>query len=181
MRGTSTSRQWTFAVTRICDAFTRIIDIALICGGAFVCAFVFINVLARYFFDFDLAWVNEVGSTLFVWLTFLGGARAVRSHAHLLVIEFVERIPASFSRLLFAALGLLTISILAGLVWFGAGIAITNMEQTMSVTGWPVGVLYWAMPVGSALAAFFVVEQILRGDDFRTVATAAFALSEEEI
>lgn len=169
------------AVTRLCDLLTKAIDLTLVCGGLFVCAFVFTNVLVRYLMALDLAWVNEVGETLFVWLTFLGGARAVRSHAHLMVIEFVERMPAGFSRLLFTILALLTIAILIGLVWFGAGIAITNMDQTMSVTGWPVGVMYWAMPVGSALAAIFVVEQILRGDDFRTVAAAAFSLGEEEI
>ena len=31
----------------------------------------------------------------------------------------------------------------------------------MSVTGWPVGIVYWALPVGSLLALLFVVEQLL--------------------
>lgn len=168
------------AVTTLCNALSKAIDVVLIAGGSLVCVFVFANVIARYLFNFDLAWVNETGETIFVWLTFLGGARAVRSHAHLLVIEFVERLPAAPSRALFTALSFLTIGILIGLVWFGAGLAITNMEQSMSVTGWPVGIIYWALPVGSALAAIFVVEQILRGDDFRAVAAAAYALAEEE-
>jgi TRAP-type C4-dicarboxylate transport system permease small subunit len=153
---------------------------ALIGGGALVCAVVLANVAARYLLHFDLAWIDEFGETIFVWLTFFGGARAVRSHAHLAVIEFIERAPPRMGRFLFVVLWTLTAAILAGMVWFGANIAMANMHQSMSVTGWPVGLVYWAMPVGSALALLFVIEQILAGDDFRTVVAAAYSLLEEK-
>jgi TRAP-type C4-dicarboxylate transport system permease small subunit len=73
----------------------------------------------------------------------------------------------------------LTLIMLAGLVWFGSGIAIANMNQFMSVTGWPVGVVYWAMPLGSAVALIFVLEQIIRGDDFRALVAASYSVVEE--
>jgi TRAP-type C4-dicarboxylate transport system permease small subunit len=161
-------------LTRFCDALARTLDWLLVAGGAVVCAVVLVNVAARYLLDFDLAWVNEFGETVFVWLTFFGGARAVRSYSHLAVVEGVEYIPPALGRLLFLVLWLLTAAMLAGLVWFGIGIAMANMAQRMSVTGWPVGLVYWAMPVGSLLAIVFVVEQILRGDDFRSLVAASY-------
>jgi TRAP-type C4-dicarboxylate transport system permease small subunit len=158
------------------DALVRLIDLVIIAGAAVVSAVVLANVVARYLLDFDLAWVNEFGETVFVWLSFFGGARAVRSHAHLAVIEFVERIPAPYSRALFVALWLLTAAILTLLVWVGAQIALANMDQHMSVTGWPVAAVYWAVPVGSLLALAFVLEQIVAGTDFADVVAAAYTM-----
>lgn len=152
-----------------CDTVSRFIDAFLVVGGALVCSVVFANVAARYLLHFDLAWIDELGETLFVWLTFFGGARAVRLHAHLSVLEFVEHIPPRIGRVLFTALWLLTAAMLVGMIWFGIGIAAANMEQRMSVTGWPVGVVYLALPVGSLLALLFVVEQLLARQDFKHI------------
>jgi TRAP-type C4-dicarboxylate transport system permease small subunit len=162
-----------------CNTLAKTIDFLLIGGGIIVCSVVFINVVSRYLLNVDLAFVNEFGETIFVWLTFLGSARAVRSYSHLAVVEFIEHIPVRVSRLLFMMLWALTLIMLAGLVWFGSGIAIANMNQFMSVTGWPVGVVYWAMPLGSAVALIFVLEQIIRGDDFRALVAASYSVVEE--
>ncbi len=162
------------------NALVRFIDTVLVAGAIIVCAVVFINVIARYVFNFDLAWANELGETVFLWLTFSGGARAVQSHAHLAVIEFVERMPRRLSRALFVVLWTLTAVILVGMVWIGSITAIANMNQTMSVTGWPVGIAYWSMPVGSLLALFFIIEQIVAGEDFSAVVRASYTLPSEE-
>ena len=154
------------------DRLARTIDAIVIAGGSVVCVVVFMNVIARYVFDFGVAWVNEVGETIFVWLTFLAGATAVRRYGHLAVIEIAERLPRAINRALFVALWLLTAAILLGMIWFGASLAQEQMRQTMSATGWPVGIVYWAMPVGSLLALAFALEQILAGDDFTTMAEA---------
>lgn len=159
-------------MTPLLDRLTRAIDMIVVTGGAFVCVVVFMNVIARYVFDFGVAWVNEVGETAFVWLTFLAGATAVRRYGHLAVIEIVERLPRALNRTLFVALWLLTAAILLAMIWFGASLSQEQMRQTMSATGWPVGIVYWAMPIGSLLALAFVVEQIVAGHDFNTMAEA---------
>ena len=159
---------------------TRAIDAIVISGGGVVCAVVLGNVIARYVFDFGVASVNEVGETIFVWLTFLAGATAVRRYGHLGVIEIVETLPRGLNRFVFVAMWVLTAAILVGLIWFGASLAQEQMQQTMSVTGWPVGIVYWAMPVGCALSLVFVIEQILAGDDFATMAQAGRSALELE-
>jgi TRAP-type transport system small permease protein len=160
-------------MTRLCDITARLIDGVLIVGGGFVCLFVFVNVLARYLLNIDLAWVNEIGETIFVWLTFLGAARAVRSHAHLAVLEFVEHLPRVASVALFAALSSGTAGILLLLAVYGSSLAIENMSQTMSVTRLPVGLVYWAAPAGAVLALLFVLEHILARVDFAMAGAAS--------
>ena len=132
-----------------------------------------INVIARYLLNVSLAWVNEFGETVFVWLTFVGSAKAVRRFGHLAVLEFVDALPARLSRLLFVILWGVTAAVLVSMAWYGAQLALANMAQRMSVTGWPVGWLYWAVPVGAFLMLVFVVEQILSGTSFRDEAAEA--------
>jgi TRAP-type C4-dicarboxylate transport system permease small subunit len=158
---------------RSLNALERAIDWTLIGGGGVVCTVVLINVIARYVLNVSLAWVNEFGETVFVWLTFLGSAKAVRRFGHLAVLEFVDALPPRLSRALFIVLWALTSIILATMIWYGVQISLSNMTQRMSVTGWPVGVLYWAMPVGAVLMLVFVVEQILSGKSFRDEAIEA--------
>ena len=160
-------------MTRTLNALERGLDWALIVGGGVVCAVVLINVIARYILNLSLAWVNEFGETVFVWLTFLGSAKAVRRFAHLAVLEFVDALPPRLSRALFVLLWSVTAAVLVSMAWYGAQLAISNMSQRMSVTGWPVGVLYWAMPVGALLMLVFVVEQILSGKSFHDEAAQA--------
>jgi TRAP-type C4-dicarboxylate transport system permease small subunit len=155
------------------DALERSIDGALVVGGAIVCGVVLINVIARYLLNISLAWVNEFGETVFVWLTFLGSAKAVRRFAHLAVLEFVDAMPPRVSRALFVLLWGLTAVILATMFWYGVQLSGASMSQRMSVTGWPVGLLYWAMPVGAVLMLVFVIEQILSGKSFRDEAAEA--------
>jgi TRAP-type C4-dicarboxylate transport system permease small subunit len=155
------------------DALERALDWTLIGGGGIVCAVVLINVIARYVLNVSLAWVNEFGETVFVWLTFLGSAKAVRRFGHLAVLELVDALPPRLSRALFVVLWALTAVILVTMIWYGAQISLSNMTQRMSVTGWPVGVLYWAMPVGGVLMLVFVIEQILSGKSFRDEAAEA--------
>jgi TRAP-type C4-dicarboxylate transport system permease small subunit len=160
-------------VNRVLNALERAIDGTLIAGGGIVCGVVLINVIARYLLNISLAWVNEFGETVFVWLTFLGSAKAVRRFAHLAVLEFVDALPPRASRALFVMLWGLTAAILLTMAWYGAQLSIANLSQRMSVTGWPVGVLYWAMPVGALLMLVFVVEQILSGKSFHDEAAQA--------
>jgi TRAP-type transport system small permease protein len=159
-------------MTRLCDLTMRLIDGVLVLGGGFVCLFVFVNVLARYLLNIDLAWVNEVGETIFVWLTFLGAARAVRTHAHLAVLEFVEHLPRGVSVVLFGALSVATTGILGLLAFYGASVAMENMSQTMSVTRLPVGVIYWAAPAGALLSMLFVIEHVVLKTDFAMAGAA---------
>lgn len=114
------------------------------------------NVLARAFFNADIAWNTEFGEFVLVWATFLGGAAAARRGAHMCITEFIEMLPAGPRRLLEIALRLAVLMLLGLLVRAGFKIVDHTMDQRMSVLYWPVGLQYLAMPVGSACTFVFV-------------------------
>lgn len=126
------------------------------------------NVLARAFFNADIAWNTEFGEFTLVWATFLGGAAAARRGAHMCITEFIEKIPPTPRRVMEVVLRLAVIALLALLVNAGFNIVGKTMDQQMSVLYWPVGLQYLAMPIGSALALVFVAYEtwvIARGGD----------------
>jgi TRAP-type transport system small permease protein len=115
------------------------------------------NVAARAALNTDIAWNTEFGEFVLLWATFLGGAAAARRGGHLRIAEFVDAMPDALRRGVDVAVRLGVIAVLAALVWYGAGLVASTMEQQMTVLGWPVGVQYLAMPVGSGLALVFVL------------------------
>ncbi len=125
------------------------------------------NVLARAFFNADIAWNTEFGEFVLVWATFLGGAAAARRGAHMCITEFIEKLPPRARWMLELVLRLMVLGLLALLVRAGINIVGHTMEQRMSVLYWPVGLQYLAMPAGSAATFVFIAYEtwlIARGE-----------------
>lgn len=151
------------ALDALCAALGRALDLFLILGGGGLTVVVLANVVARYVFNLSLAWVNEMGEFVLLWLTFLGGARAIQLGAHLAITEVMDLAGPRAKRLL----GLLADAVaaavlLAFLVW-GSTLSAQMMNQTLSVTYIPIGLAYAAMPAGAALGLLFIARRLLAG------------------
>ena len=80
------------SVDRLLDQWIgRAVDwmVGLIMAGLVV--MVFSGVLARYIFNYSLAWSDELAGLLFVWLTLLGSVAALRRRTHM-TIGFFPRL-----------------------------------------------------------------------------------------
>ncbi|MBN8533172.1 MAG: TRAP transporter small permease subunit [Rhizobiales bacterium] len=144
------------------------LEIVIVVLGTALLTVMSANVLARAFFNADIAWNTEFGEFALVWATFLGGAAAARRGAHMCISEFVEKIPPTIRRIIEVTLRLAVMALLILLVNAGSNIVTKTMDQQMSVLYWPVGLQYLAMPVGSALTLVFVAYEtwvIARGGD----------------
>jgi TRAP-type transport system small permease protein len=137
------------------------IDLAVVALAVVLLVVMFANVAARLALDSDIAWNTELGEFVLLWATFLGGAAAARRGAHMRITEFLEKMPPRLAAATEFATHLGTAALLALLVWYGAIIAGSTMEQEMTVLHWPIGVQYLAMPVGSALALLFVLRELV--------------------
>ena len=67
-------------VIKVLDELEKIV---LFSGFAFVIFIVFLQVILRYVFHSSLTWVEELTRYLFVWLTWIAAARAVRDDKHI--------------------------------------------------------------------------------------------------
>jgi len=119
------------------------------------------GVMMRYVFNNPVLWINQLAAFLFVWQLFLGAAGAARKHMHIGIDVFVSLLPgkARAAQELFASSCILVM--LAGFIFLGWGLAFETSKMLQTL-GFDYTYVYIAVPVGFALIALHVGEDIVR-------------------
>lgn len=108
------------------------------------------QVIARYVFNLPLVWSEELARYAMIWLAMLAAAVAAREGQHISLGEMVPLAPRA--RLIVnAVLIALVAATLLALIQTGWTLTGRTMRQTSAVLGVPMGWIYAAIPVGSAL------------------------------
>jgi TRAP-type C4-dicarboxylate transport system permease small subunit len=130
------------------------IDWIIVAVGAVMVTLVFMNVLFRVFGG-DIALTTELCEFLMVWVTFLGGAAAMRRGLHMSITEFLDKLGPDRRRWADAAIDVLSIAMLMLLVWHGMGIVNSGWGNELTVLHIPQALQYLALPVGASAMAIF--------------------------
>jgi len=130
--------------------------------GGLVAALVILvgsGILARYVFNYSLAWSDELAGLGFVWLTLLGAVAASRRRSHM-VIGFL---PKQFGPTAQRAIGFyVTAAILIFLGFMiGEGLVLTaaTMDDKSAVLRMPVGISYLSLPVSGLLMTAYTLRE----------------------
>jgi TRAP-type C4-dicarboxylate transport system permease small subunit len=117
------------------------------------------GVLARYIFNYSLAWSDELAGLGFVWLTLLGSVAATRRRTHM-VIGFLPKLFAPAGQRAIGLYAMAAILIFCGFM-VGEGIVLTaaTMGDKSAVLRMPVGVSYLSLPVAGALMIAYALRQ----------------------
>ena len=128
---------------------------------AAITAVTFAQVFTRYVIADPLIWTEEVARYLFVWITLVGAAAAVRSHGHY-GLDMLRH----YGPPLRAALGLLTMLVVTAFLALLLYTGITETRQAALQMSPALQVrMHWAylaLPVGAALALFHVFAHWVR-------------------
>ncbi|MEX1119432.1 MAG: TRAP transporter small permease [Terrimicrobiaceae bacterium] len=120
------------------------------------------------------AWTEELAISLLVWLTLLGAALGFRSHAHLGVDYFVNKLEPSASKAA-VVLGEVTVfGFAAFALVYGGWRLVTETLATGQITPvlqWPMGWLYAAAPISGIFICAFCIEHLLRPAAFSSPAS----------
>jgi TRAP-type C4-dicarboxylate transport system permease small subunit len=143
-------------VLRFDRALGRIEAAALAAMVAAITVVTFLQVFTRYVTEDPLIWTEEAARYLFVWITLIGGAAAVRTRSHF-GLDILRRF-APRMRMPLGALSTLIVLLFLGLLFY-TGILETGQASTQ--VSHAIGVrLHWAylaIPVGAALALWHVI------------------------
>ncbi len=110
------------------------------------------QVVARYLFGEPLIWSEEAARYLFVWVSMLGAALALRGGQHYALSALVERLPPGAAARLARALAfLVTLGFI--LLLFATGLAETHQAHLQEAATLPMrmSLAYAALPVGAGL------------------------------
>jgi TRAP-type C4-dicarboxylate transport system permease small subunit len=130
---------------------------------------VFANVVSRYLLNFSIIWVEELTRYMMVWVGFLGAGLVLRLGAHIAVETFQDLLPAAAARVLRAAIVALLAATFAAMTWLGVRYVAFAWDQETPVLNWSTGVIYLAIPIGSALMLAhlaFVARAYVRAREF---------------
>jgi TRAP-type transport system small permease protein len=115
---------------------------------------VFSNVLSRYVLNSALAWSEEIGRIVFIYLVFFVAILAYIKNEHLGLDLLVKRLPARPANLVVLAADLLVLLAIGVLAWGGFDLTRQTLQSgwTSPVMEIPYGYIYLVVPLcGSIL------------------------------
>jgi TRAP-type C4-dicarboxylate transport system permease small subunit len=131
---------------------------------AAIVAIIFYQVVARYFFNRPLAWMEEFGTYAFIWMVMIGAGVAAKDHRHILVDVF----PAGpTARFLGQIMTLIAMGAMAKILWHAAPIVVVEMRS--STVSLPINVeraWVFSIPLIYALCSIMLacLNDLLSGD-----------------
>ncbi len=130
---------------------------------------VFINVVARYVFNFSIIWAEEISQYLMIWIAYLGAGLALREGRHVALEIVHDRLSPILSRRLRMVLAGIVLAFLGTITVLGFQFSMFVWNQETPVLNISLGIPTLAIPIGCLL---FVVHLLLM---FRNYADRKFA------
>jgi TRAP-type C4-dicarboxylate transport system permease small subunit len=118
---------------------------------------VFVNVVARYAFNFSIIWAEEVSQYLMIWIAYLGAGLALREGRHVALEILHDRLSAPVSRTVRIVVGGLVLAFLGAVTIFGFQFALFVWNQETPVLNISLGIPTLAIPIGTLLFAVHLV------------------------
>jgi len=123
---------------------------------------IFVGVFWRYVLGDALAWYEETGKYLMMWLVFLASPIVLKRIGHVAIDNLPRILPERIKYLMYVIVFSGTLFLLYTMVVEGWGLSINAWTQKW--TSLPISFfwVYLAVPVGSAIMALVLAEQWLR-------------------
>ncbi len=120
------------------------------------------QVLWRYVLNDSLVWTEEASRYLFVWMTFIGAALALKEGTHIRITVFVDGFSAAVRRVLRLVEMTLVLALLVFLTVVGFRWVHLNADTPTPALRLPLNlVLYASLPVGCMLSAWYVLVRMV--------------------
>jgi len=119
-------------------------------------------VVARYFFNASPAWSDEVPRVIFLWITYLAIALAVRRGQSLRITFLLDLMPPRGRVLAEMLMHLAIFVMLAFLVWHNMPVIELGRQTRMLATQWPDATRFWPLTVGCVLIGIHQIRLVLR-------------------
>jgi TRAP-type C4-dicarboxylate transport system permease small subunit len=128
------------------------------------------QVFARYVLNDSPAWSEQAALLLMIWYVMFAAAAGVREDFHIRIRVFADAFPGAATRvvriLAHAVVGLFG----AGMVIWGAELAVTTWPHAIPTLALPRGVAYIPIPLSGLLIIGFSIEHIVAEGRDREVA-----------
>lgn len=129
-------------MSRSLDKLFRGVEILMAVFLAIMIALFFMNVVLRYLFSTGFAWSEEIARLCFIYLVYLGTIGAYRDNRHLGVETLINRASPGVQKVLYAAIQLIVIWLMALLTIGSWELAVQNLGDRWVATQYPRALVY---------------------------------------
>lgn len=130
----------------------------LMCSMA---ALIFVQVVARYVFQDSLTWSEEIGRYIFVWMSFLGMAVAIKAKAHVALDILLKSVQAKTKTALTILNAIFVSCFAVGIIYGGFLLVELGMRQRSAALELPMQVIYSIIPLSGILMLYFTISETI--------------------
>ena len=134
---------------------------------------ILLQVTFRYALNLSLAWTEEVGRYLFVWICLFGASLAYRYGQHSGYETLVAALPAAAGRWVTRGVDVLVAVFSVVLIVSSRELIEAGMGQVTPATQFRIAYVYLAFPVSAVATLVFVADALRRGKPTSPTPTAA--------
>lgn len=123
---------------------------------------VWLGVLDRYYFHWQLPWPEVIARYLMIWAAMLAVSSGVSRREHIGLTAFLTVLPYGVRRFLLIAMDILTLALFLYVAWYGIAFAGSGAKRQAMIFGATLQPFYAAIPVAAALASIQVALALAR-------------------
>lgn len=125
-------------------------------------AIVFLNALSRYLINLNMAFSMEIVTSLFPWLTFLGGAVVVKRKGHIGFSLLTDQLPETIGRYvpIFAACCIIFVFGMFAILGFQMVQFERETNQVTAALEFPTWIIELSIPLGSLAIIIRTVQTV---------------------
>lgn len=123
---------------------------------------VWIGVVDRYFFHWQLPWPEVLARYLMIWAAMLAVSSGIARREHIGLTAVLLNLPAPLRRAMLIGIDLMTFALFFYVLWFGIGFAESGAKRQAMILGATLQPFYAAIPAAALLACVQVVLVMVR-------------------
>lgn len=123
---------------------------------------VWLGVLDRYVFHWQLPWPEELARYLMIWAALLAVSCGIARREHIGLSILLDKLPEGARRGLLVAMDVLAFLLFFYVFWYGIGFAATGLNRQAMILGLSLAPAFAAIPVTAAIAAVQIALVLFR-------------------
>lgn len=123
---------------------------------------VWIGVLDRYLFSWQLPWPETLARYLMIWTALLAISCGIARREHIGLTILIDRLPTGLRRGVLILCDVLALALFCWTAWYGLQFAISGANRNAMIFGMSMAPAFSAVPAAAALAALQLALCLIR-------------------
>ena len=153
--GWNAAAVWSNRINKVVEFILAVLMTALVIN-------VWLGVIDRYYFRWQLNWPEAFARYLMIWVALLAISSGIARRGHIGLMSFVGILPVTVRRGLLIFADLVTLSLFTYLFIVGIPFALGGFKREAMIFGVSMGPFFTAVPVAAFLASVQMLLTLLR-------------------